>query len=67
MPEYKFKVYRDKQGEWRWTMLAPNGRKIADSAEGYKKKSNCLTGLYRVRAEAQSALIIELPSRKGRS
>ncbi len=35
----KFKIYRDKRKEFRWTLYARNGRIIADSAEGYKRKS----------------------------
>jgi len=38
----KFKLYKDKSKEWRWTLFVTNGRKIADSAEGYKRIHNCL-------------------------
>lgn len=38
MKTYKFKIYKDQKGEWRWTLFASNGRKVADSAEGYKTK-----------------------------
>ncbi len=31
------RFYRDAKGEIRWTFHAANGRKIADSSEGYKK------------------------------
>jgi uncharacterized protein YegP (UPF0339 family) len=34
----KITPYIDASGEYRWTMTAPNGEKIADSAEGYKTK-----------------------------
>lgn len=37
----KFIIYKDKKGEYRWTLKARNGRKIADSAEGYKSRWNC--------------------------
>jgi uncharacterized protein YegP (UPF0339 family) len=40
-----FSVYRDKQRQWRWTLRAANGRKIADSGEGYSSKSDCLAGI----------------------
>ena len=33
-------VYQDKAGEWRWKRVAPNGRIIADSAEGYTRLSD---------------------------
>jgi len=34
----KFIIFKDHRGEWRWTLRAKNGRKIADSGEGYKRK-----------------------------
>jgi uncharacterized protein YegP (UPF0339 family) len=34
-----FLIYKDKGKEWRWTLRAKNGRKIADGGEGYKRKS----------------------------
>lgn len=36
----KIKIYKDKSGQWRWRLLARNGKIIADSAEGYRTKSN---------------------------
>lgn len=41
-----FTVYRDKRKEWRWRLTASNGRILADSGEGYKRKRDCLRGLY---------------------
>jgi uncharacterized protein YegP (UPF0339 family) len=38
-------VYSDRAGEWRWYLVAANGRKIADSGEGYKNKSDCLSAI----------------------
>ncbi len=35
------KVYKDRRGEFRWTLFASNGRKLADSGEGYKRKLTC--------------------------
>ena len=31
-------MYQDKAGEWRWRLLAPNGRILCDSGEGYTTK-----------------------------
>jgi uncharacterized protein YegP (UPF0339 family) len=36
-----FEIYKDKKKEWRWRMKSRNNRIIADSAEGYKRKSAC--------------------------
>jgi uncharacterized protein len=38
----KFIVWRDKDGEWRWTLRARNGRIVADGSEGYKSKRHCV-------------------------
>ncbi len=40
-----FTVYRDKRKEWRWRLTASNGRILADSGEGYKRKRDCLAAL----------------------
>jgi len=34
-----FIIYKDHRGEWRWTLRAKNGKKIADCGEGYKRRS----------------------------
>ena len=36
----KFEVYRDKAGEYRWRLLASNGKLIADSGEGYTRRED---------------------------
>lgn len=33
----RFDVYQDTAGQWRWRLLALNGRIVADSAEGYTR------------------------------
>lgn len=33
-------VFRDRAGRWRWRMQARNGRIVADSAEGYTRRSD---------------------------
>jgi uncharacterized protein YegP (UPF0339 family) len=37
----KFEIYRDSKSEFRWRLKAPNGRIIAESGEGYKRKEAC--------------------------
>jgi len=32
-------IYRDKRKEWRWKLSSANGNILADSGEGYKRKS----------------------------
>jgi uncharacterized protein YegP (UPF0339 family) len=35
----KFQLYKDKAGEFRWRLIHQNGNIIADSGEGYTKKT----------------------------
>ena len=34
--------FQDAAGEWRWQLVAPNHRIIADGGEGYTRKSNVI-------------------------
>ena len=45
----KVEIYRDAVGEWRWRIKAANGRTLADSGEGYEKRTDCEQGLEVVR------------------
>lgn len=40
-----FYVYRDQALQWRWTLYAANGRKIANAGEGYHNKADCLSAI----------------------
>jgi uncharacterized protein YegP (UPF0339 family) len=55
----KFNVYKDKRGEWRWSLVADNGNKIAASGEGYKEKTSCLDAIKSVKRDAPGASIVE--------
>jgi uncharacterized protein YegP (UPF0339 family) len=41
----RYKVYKDRSGEWRWRLVAANGNTLADSGEGYRNKQDCLAGI----------------------
>jgi uncharacterized protein YegP (UPF0339 family) len=56
---YKFEVYQDKAGEYRWRLVAPNGKSIADSGEGYSSKQACLDGIESVKQHAAGAQVTE--------
>lgn len=45
----KVVIYKDRKGEWRWRFVAPNGRIVADSGEGYKRKGNAIRGFKSLR------------------
>ncbi|MBA2610020.1 MAG: DUF1508 domain-containing protein [Actinobacteria bacterium] len=38
-------MYQDLRGEWRWRIVATNGRVMADSAEGYDTHANVIRAL----------------------
>jgi len=54
-----FYIYKDRAGEWRWYLKASNGRKVADSGEGYNNKQDCLYGIDLVKS-AFNAPVYEL-------
>lgn len=41
----KYYIYHDRSGQWRWRLLATNNRIIADSAESYHNKADCLSAI----------------------
>ncbi|MBA3725981.1 MAG: DUF1508 domain-containing protein [Armatimonadetes bacterium] len=36
-----WEFYKDPQGKWRWRRVAPNGRIVGQSSEGYNNRSDC--------------------------
>lgn len=54
--ELSFQVFKDAKGEWRWRLLAANGKRIAGSGEGYKSKSACIAAIELVRKSATAPI-----------
>lgn len=50
-----FELFEDKGGEWRWRMIASNGRIVADSGEGYSSKSGARSAIKNVQRGAGGA------------
>jgi len=40
-----FYIYVDRSHQWRWTLVAANGKNIADSGEGYYNQADCMNGI----------------------
>lgn len=55
----KFELYKDKAGEYRWKLIAPNGQTIA-VGEGYKTKDSAKNGIESVKKNAPAAPIVEV-------
>lgn len=51
----KFQIYQDKVGEWRWRLVAGNGRIVADGGEGYTAESKVLRAVVRLPAIVRGA------------
>jgi uncharacterized protein YegP (UPF0339 family) len=45
----RFVVYKDRKGEWRWSLVAANGRIVADSAESYLRRATMIKTIYKIR------------------
>lgn len=54
----KFDLFKDAAGEWRWNLLAKNGRVVATS-EGYKTRAGAVKGARAVQKAAPGATIVE--------
>jgi uncharacterized protein YegP (UPF0339 family) len=43
----KLEVYKDKRGDFRWRRIAPNGKVVGASTEGYRAKADCEANMTR--------------------
>lgn len=46
----RFEVYRDERKEWRWRLIAVNGKKVAVSGEGYHNYGDMMDTIMLIRA-----------------
>lgn len=56
----KFEKYPDERDEWRWRLVADNGKTIADSGEGYSSQRACDHGIDLVKS-CKDAEVVTLP------
>lgn len=55
----QFEVYRDSADDYRWRLRAGNGNIIADSGQGYSRRTDCENGIDAVREAAPDAKIVD--------
>jgi uncharacterized protein YegP (UPF0339 family) len=55
---YTFEIYQDHKLEYRWRLLAPNGKITADSAEGYTRKADAKRAVRKVRLGISLAKVV---------
>ena len=55
----KYEIYQDESAdrEWRWRLLASNGRNIANGGQGYSNKADCLRGIELVKSSADAPVV----------
>ena len=55
----KFKIYRDKIGEFRWRLLAANDSIVAASREGYAKREDVYRAVITTQTSIFTARIVD--------
>jgi uncharacterized protein YegP (UPF0339 family) len=55
---YKFEVYKDKDGEFRFRFRASNGEAMF-SSEGYKAKASAMSAIESIKKNTPSAEIVD--------
>lgn len=59
--------YRDAIGEWRWRAEAINGRIVAESGEGYKRRGNAVRAALNLLAGPVLVENATVPAAEGRA
>lgn len=55
---YKFVIYEDQAGEWRWQLVSEvNGKVVADSGEGYSAKSGAKRAAEHIRDGIRGSMV----------
>ena len=57
-------IYEDKAGEFRWRLSATNGKRIADSGEGYKTRRGAEGAVRRLLEAVSNSAALELACRR---
>lgn len=55
----KFHIYEDTQKQYRWRLVARNGRIMADSSEGYVDEPNAREAAERFKQLVPDAIIVD--------
>lgn len=45
----RFEIYKDRSGEWRWSLKAANNKRIGNSGEGYKNLGDLVSILEEIK------------------
>lgn len=61
MEEPQFRIYQSEAGTYRWMLVAPTGRKIAESGEAFETQDAAIEALERVKHDVTGAAIVDAP------
>jgi uncharacterized protein YegP (UPF0339 family) len=59
MANAKFVVYKDKAGEYRWRLVAPNGKDTASSGQNFASHYDATRAAEEVKASAATADVVD--------
>lgn len=57
---WRFEIYQDAARAFRWRLIAPNNKIIADSGEGYATRYNAHRAAETVRSQIGSATTVDI-------
>lgn len=61
MGNYKFVIYQDGGGKWRWKLVSTaNGQIVATPGEGFSSKQSAIDNVARVKAAAEAPIVDSL-------
>lgn len=43
----KWEFFQEANGDWHWRRVAPNGRIVGSSSEGYRNRADCVANAKR--------------------
>jgi uncharacterized protein YegP (UPF0339 family) len=58
---FKFIVFRDHAGQWRWRLVSSNGKVVADCGEGYRHRGDALRIVEAIRGGATAGAPVHEP------
>jgi len=50
-------IYKDQKSEWRWSLIAPNRKIVANSSDGYSSEQACREAFGLIEAASNSPLV----------
>lgn len=54
---WRYQLFRDKAGKWRWRLLSSSGRKVAVSGESFASRANARRAALNVARNAGRAVV----------